>query len=134
MAKTPQAVRALLDKVWPLARARAQADRDAMQALVAAEGANFSLASWDWRFYAEKLRKARHDLDEAAIKPYLQLEMMIAAAFDTAHKLFGLSFAPLADVPVWHPDVRVWEVRGGTEASGLFLAIISRADQASRRL
>jgi peptidyl-dipeptidase Dcp len=112
MAKTPQAVRALLDKVWPLARARAQADRDAMQALIAAEGGNFKLAPWDWRFYAEKLRKVRHDLDEATIKPYLQLEKMIDAAFDTAHRLFGLSFAPLDDMPVWHPDVRVWGVRG----------------------
>jgi peptidyl-dipeptidase Dcp len=112
MAKTPQAVRALLDKVWPLARTRAQADRDAMQALVATEGGNFKLAPWDWRFYAEKLRKARHDLDEATIKPYLQLEKMIEAAFDTAQRLFGLSFIPLDNVPAWHPDVRVWEVRG----------------------
>ena len=121
MAKTPQAVRALLDKVWPLARARAYADRDAMQALVQAEGGNFSLAPWDWRFYAEKLRKARHDLDEATIKPYLQLDKIIEAAFDTAQRLFGLSFAPLNDAPVWHPDVRVWEVRGadGTHV-GLF--------------
>ena len=112
MAKTPQAVRALLDRVWPLARARAHADRDAMQALIQAEGGNFKLAPWDWRFYAEKLRKARHDLDEAAIKPYLQLEKMIEAAFDTARRLFGLSFAPLDDMPVWHQDVRVWKVRG----------------------
>ncbi|MDQ2953948.1 MAG: M3 family metallopeptidase, partial [Pseudomonadota bacterium] len=121
MAKTPQAVRALLDRVWPLARARAHADRDAMQALIQTEGGNFKLAPWDWRFYAEKLRKARHDLDEATIKPYLQLEKMIEAAFDTARRLFGLSFAPLDDAPVWHPDVRVWEVRGADGSHvGLF--------------
>jgi peptidyl-dipeptidase Dcp len=111
MAKTPEAVRGLLDRVWPAARARALADRDAMQDLVQAEGGNFRLAPWDWRFYAEKLRKARCDFDEAAIKPYLQLDNIIAAAFHTATKLFGLTFERRHDVPVWHPDVRVWEVR-----------------------
>jgi len=111
MAKTPQAVRALLDRVWAPARTRAMADRDAMQALVQAEGKNFSLASWDWRYYAEKLRKARCDIDETTIKPYFQLERMIEAAFYTANRLFGLKFERLTDVPVWHEDVRVWDVR-----------------------
>jgi peptidyl-dipeptidase Dcp len=112
MAKTPQAVRGLLETVWKPARARALADRDAMQELVREEGGNFALAPWDWRHYAEKLRKRHCDLDESEIKPYLQLDNIIAAAFDTARRLFGLSFRPLQDVPVWHPDVRVWEVRG----------------------
>jgi peptidyl-dipeptidase Dcp len=112
MAKTPQAVRGLLDRVWTAARARALADRDAMQELVQQEGRNFALAPWDWRTYAEKLRKARYDVDEAAIKPYLQLDRIIAAAFHTANRLFGLTFAPLTGIPVWHDDVRVWEVRG----------------------
>ncbi|HEY7665071.1 MAG TPA: M3 family metallopeptidase [Xanthobacteraceae bacterium] len=111
MAKTPEAVRALLDRVWLPARRHALADRDAMQALVQAEGGNFALAPWDWHYYAEKLRKARCDIDEAAIKPYFQLERIIAAAFYTAHRLFGLSFERREGVPVWHPDVRVWEVR-----------------------
>jgi peptidyl-dipeptidase Dcp len=111
MAKTPEAVRALLDKVWSLARQRALADRDALQALVAEEGGNFQLAAWDWRYYAEKLRKRRHNIDEETIKPYLQLEKVIAACFDTAGRLFGLSFTPLKGVPMWHPDVRVWEVK-----------------------
>ena len=84
MAKTPAAVRDLLDTVWAPARARALADRDAMQALVQEEGGNFALAPWDWRYYAEKLRKRRCDFDEAEIKPYLQLDAMIEAAFDTA--------------------------------------------------
>jgi peptidyl-dipeptidase Dcp len=110
MAKTPTAVRALLERVWAPARQRALVDRDDLQALIAEEGGNFQLAPWDWRYYAEKLRKRRCDLDEAAIKPYLALDQMIAAAFDTAQRLFGLSFAPV-DVPVWHPDVRAWEVR-----------------------
>jgi peptidyl-dipeptidase Dcp len=112
MAKTPEAVRALLERVWTPARARAMADRDALQELAQAEGGNFALAPWDWRFYAEKLRKARFDVDQAEIAPYLSLDNMIAAAFDTAGRLFGLAFHEQHDVPVWHPDVRVWEVRG----------------------
>jgi peptidyl-dipeptidase Dcp len=112
MAKTPETVRALLDRVWGPARSRALADRDAMQSLAQAEGGNFELAACDWRYYAEKLRKARCDIDEAAVKPYLQLHHMVEAAFYTAFKLFGLSFERRTDVPVWHPDVLVWEVRG----------------------
>jgi peptidyl-dipeptidase Dcp len=111
MAKTPQAVRGLLERVWKPARARALADRDALQGLVAEEGGNFALAPWDWRYYAEKLRQRRANFDDAAIKPYLALDNMIAAAFDCATRLFGLSFAERKDIPVWHPDVRVWEVK-----------------------
>ncbi|MBX6424340.1 MAG: M3 family metallopeptidase [Variibacter sp.] len=112
MAKTPEAARAMLDAVWAPARAHALRHRDELQALMTAEGVNAALAAWDWRYYAEKLRKARYDLDEAEIKPYLQLDRLIEAAFYTAGRLFGLSFTPLAGVPVYHPDVRVWEVRG----------------------
>ena len=90
MAKTPEAVRGLLERVWKPARARAMADRDDLQALIAEEGGNFALAPWDWRYYAEKLRQRRADFDDSAIKPYLALDNMIAAAFDTAHRLFGL--------------------------------------------
>src|SRR5919204_297378 len=82
-----------------------------LQALLQAEGKNFPLAPWDWRYYAEKLRKLRCDVDEAAIKPYLELGQIIEAAFYTANRLFGLTFEPRDDVPVWHGDVRVWEVR-----------------------
>ena len=121
MAKTPAAVRDLLDTVWAPARSRALADRDALQALIQEEGGNFELAPWDWRYYAEKLRRRQCDLDEAAIKPYLSLERMIEAAFYTAQRLFGLSFRPRSDVPCWHPDVRVWEVRGAdNNPVGLF--------------
>ena len=121
MAKTPAAVRNLLDTVWSQARGRALADRDALQELVREDGGNFTLAAWDWRYFAEKLRQRRCDFDEAAIKPYLNLDRLIEAAFYTAHRLFGLSFAPRPDVPVWHPDVRVWGVRdsAGKEV-GLF--------------
>jgi peptidyl-dipeptidase Dcp len=111
MAKTPQAVRALLERVWAPARRGAIADRDAMQAMVQAEGKNFALAPWDWRYYAEKLRKVRCDVDEATIKPYFQLDRMIEAAFYTANRLFGLTFERREGIPIWHDDVRVWEVR-----------------------
>jgi peptidyl-dipeptidase Dcp len=121
MAKTPQAVRHLLDTVWTWARARALNDRDDLQALIREEGGNFALAPWDWRYYAEKLRQRRCDVEEAAIKPYLNLEAMIEAAFYTAQRLFGLTFIPRAGVPVWHGDVRVWEVRGSDGGKvGLF--------------
>jgi peptidyl-dipeptidase Dcp len=121
MAKTPQAVRALLERVWAPARSRALSDRDAMQALVAKEGGNFTLAPWDWRYYAEKLRKQQCDLDEATIKPYFQLGQIIEAAFYTANRLFGLSFDRCRDIPGWHEDVQVWEVRGpGGAHHGLF--------------
>ncbi|MGH6702696.1 MAG: M3 family metallopeptidase, partial [Bradyrhizobium sp.] len=112
MAKTPEAARGLLERVWKPASARALADRNALQALVAEEGGNFALAPWDWRFYAEKLRQRRANFDDAAIKPYLSLDHMIEAAFDCATRLFGITFSERKDIPVWHPDVRVWEVRG----------------------
>jgi peptidyl-dipeptidase Dcp len=111
MAKTPDAVRGLLERVWKPARRRALADRDALQALIAEEGGNFALAPWDWRYYAEKLRQAKANFDDAAIKPYLVLDHMIEAAFDCATRLFGITFAERKDIPVWHPDVRVWEIK-----------------------
>jgi peptidyl-dipeptidase Dcp len=110
MAKTPSEVRTLLDAVWTPARKSALADRDAMQALVQEEGGNFKLEAWDWRYYAEKLRYRVCNFDEAAIKPYLSLDRIIEAAFYTAQRLFGLRFGPAPNVPVWHPDVRVWRV------------------------
>jgi peptidyl-dipeptidase Dcp len=120
MAKTPKAVRELLGEVWPRALKRALADRDGLQALVQAEGGNFKVAPWDWRYYAEKQRKRLHDVDEAATKPYLQLDRIIEAAFDTATRLFGLRFKELKDVAAWHPDVRVWDV---TDAAGKHVAL-----------
>ena len=133
MARTPAAARELLDAVWTPARARALADRDALQALIAEEGGNFKLEPWDWRYYADKLRQRRCDFDEAAIKPYLKLDRIVEAAFDTAHRLFGLSFVPRPDVPVWHPDVRVWEVRGadGNKVGLFFGDYFARATKRS---
>jgi peptidyl-dipeptidase Dcp len=121
MAKTPQAARGLLDNVWGRARLKAAAERDALQAMIAAEGGNFALAPHDWRYYAEKLRKAKYQLDEAEIKPYFQLDKMIEAAFETARRLFGLSFTPVA-VPLYHPDARAFEVKdAGGRPVGLFI-------------
>ena len=120
MAKTPRAVRDLLGEVWPRALKRALADRDALQALAQAEGGNFRIAPWDWRYYAEKLRKKLHDVDEASIKEYLQLDNIVAAAFDTATRLFGLRFKEVKDVAAWHPDVRTFEV---TDSSGNHVAL-----------
>jgi peptidyl-dipeptidase Dcp len=120
MAKTPERARALLEDVWAPARQRALGERDALQALVAEEGGNFRIAPWDWRYYAEKLRARLYDFDESALRPYFALERMIEAAFFTAEKLFGVSFRPRSDIPVYHPDVRVWEVVREGRTIGLF--------------
>ena len=109
MAGSPDAVRDLLMQVWEPARAKALADAQKLEAMLHADGHKGPLEPWDWRFYADKLRRAEHDLDETALKPYLSLEAMIAAAFDCAHRLFGLEFRAL-DVPLYHPDARAWEV------------------------
>lgn len=113
MAKTPGQVRSLLDQVWPAALKRAGEERDALERLARRDGVNGPLEPWDWRYYAEKERKARYDIDETEIRPYLTLDAMIAAAFDTATRLFGLTFTERHDLPRYHPDVRTWEVRGG---------------------
>ncbi|MGI9406662.1 MAG: M3 family metallopeptidase [Hyphomicrobiaceae bacterium] len=111
MAKTPAAVEDLLTTVWGPARRRALEERDALQAVASAEGHNFSIAPWDWRYYAEKVRKEKYDLDETTLKPYFQLDQMIAAAFQSATNLFGLTFKELDGIAMYHDDVRVWEVR-----------------------
>jgi peptidyl-dipeptidase Dcp len=120
MAKTPAAARGLLEQVWEHGRLRAEADRDALQALAAAEGQTAPLEAWDWRYYAEKLRLARYDFDENELKPYFELGKVVAAAFFTANHLFGLSFNKREDIAGYHPDVSVWEVLRGGKVIGLF--------------
>ncbi|MGO4706251.1 M3 family metallopeptidase [Microvirga sp. 2MCAF38] len=120
MAKTPDAVRNLLNAVWKPARARAMDERDDLQAQAQARGDNIVIEAWDWRYYAEQVRMAQHDLDEATIKPYFQLDRIIEAAFDTAHRLFGLSFKELKDFPRYHPDIRAWEV---TDKAGAHVGV-----------
>ena len=110
MAKTPASARELLERVWRGARIKADEERQALESMVQAECHNEPLAAWDWHHYTEKRRKAEFDIDGAALKPYFELNNMIAAAFDTAHRLFGLGFRERAGLPVYHPDVRVWEV------------------------
>ena len=109
MARVPEAVEGLLMRVWAPARARAEADAAVLTAMLRGDGINGALEPWDWRYYAGKRRLAEHDLDEAALKPYLSLEAMTAAAFDCAGRLFGLEFAPV-DVALYHPDARAWDV------------------------
>ena len=109
MAKTPDAVRDLLMQVWEPASAQANADAEVLQQMMRDDGVNAELAPWDWRYYAEKRRAAEHDLDEATLKPYFQLDRMIEASFSCANRLFGLEFKPL-DVPLYHADCRAWEV------------------------
>ena len=120
MAKTPQAVRDLLMQVWEPAKAQANADADVLTGMMHADGVNADLAPWDWRYYAEKRRAAEHDLDEAALKPYFQLDRMIEASFACASRLFGLEFAPL-DVPLYHPDCRAWEVTRNGKHVAVFI-------------
>lgn len=120
MAKTPAAARGLLEKVWEHGRLRAEADRDALQALAAAEGQTAPLEAWDWRYYAEKLRLARYDFDENELKPYFELGKVVDAAFFTANRLFGLAFNKREDIAGYHPDVSVWEVLRGGRVIGLF--------------
>jgi peptidyl-dipeptidase Dcp len=122
MAKTAAAVEDLLLQVWEPAKDKARDERAKLEAVARAEGLNEAIEPWDWRYYAEKVRQAEYDLDEAEVKPYFVLDDMVAAAFDAARRLFGLSFTERTDVPVYHPDVRVWEVRDTAgDHVGMFL-------------
>ncbi|MEM6940148.1 MAG: M3 family metallopeptidase [Pseudomonadota bacterium] len=120
MAKTPAAVRQLLMDVWAPAKRQADADAEILTKMMQADGVNGTLEPWDWRYYAEKRRAAEHDLDEAALKPYFQLDRMIEAAFACAERLFGLAFKPL-DVALYHPDCRAWEVTRKGEHIAVFI-------------
>lgn len=120
MAKTPAAVRQLLMDVWIPAKQRADADARILTDLMQADGVNGPLEPWDWRYYAEKRRKAEHDLDEVALKPYLQLDRMIEASFACANRLFSLDFAPV-DLPLYHSDCKAWEVTRRGEHVALFI-------------
>jgi peptidyl-dipeptidase Dcp len=111
MAKTPQAAQALLQSVWQPALEMTRHEGETLQAIAAEEGANFKIAPWDWRYYAEKHRKRGFDFDESELKPYLQLDNIINAAFFTANRLFGLSFSERKDLPLYHQDARCWTVR-----------------------
>lgn len=114
MAKTPDKAMELMNQVWPLAIARVKEEVTDMQELVDKEGGKFQIAPWDYRFYEEKVRKERYDLDQNAVKPYLQLEKLREGMFWVAGELFQFMFTPVTDVPVYHPDVKVWKVSDKT--------------------
>ena len=112
MAKTPAAVRELLDEVWAVAVPQAGRERERLEAFARLEGQNIRIEAWDWRHYSEKVRKSAFDLDEGEIKPYLQLDRIIEAAFDTATRLFGVTFKERNDLSRYHADVRTFEATG----------------------
>ena len=116
MAKTPERALALMEAVWKPAVARVREEVADMQAVADREGAGITIEPWDYRYYAEKVRTAKYDLDKSELMPYLQLEKLREGMFFTARELFGLEFRPLEPgrVPVYHPDVRVWEVVDAT--------------------
>ncbi len=120
MAKTPANVRDLLMRVWKPARAAALADAEVLQAMLHADGHKGQLEPWDWRYYSEKRRIAEHDLDEAELKPYFQLDRMIDAAFACANRLFGLDAKPV-DMTLHNPDARAWEITRNGEHIALFI-------------
>ena len=119
MAKDPNKAMDLMMKVWPAAAARVKEEVADMQAIANAD--NIIIEPWDYRFYAEKVRKAKYDLDQEAVKPYFQLDNMVAAMFDAAGKLYGMSFSEnTGTVPVFEPKVRTFEVKRDGKVVGLF--------------
>ncbi|QJB70442.1 M3 family metallopeptidase [Parasphingorhabdus halotolerans] len=120
MAKEPEAAMDLMMKVWPAAVARVKEEVADMQAIADQEGAAITIEPWDYRFYAEKVRKAKYDLDSAEIKPYFQLDKMMDALFDAAGKLYGLTFTETTgSIPVFDPEVRTFEVKRGDQVIGV---------------
>lgn len=121
MAGTAQAAKDLLDEVWAGAVAKADAEADRIRAMMRKEGADHELAAWDWWHFAEKARAASYDLDEDEVKAYLSLDNVLRAQFAVAERLFGIGFSARDDIPTYHPDVRVWEVKNAAgEHVGLF--------------
>jgi peptidyl-dipeptidase Dcp len=120
MAKTPEHVYQLLDQLWKPAIARSKAERDEMQKMIDAEGGNFKLASWDWWYYAEKVKKQKYEFDDAVLRPYFQLDNVIKGAFDTANRLWGITFTERTDLPKYNSEVRTFEVK---DKDGSHLAV-----------
>ncbi|MBR3855282.1 MAG: M3 family metallopeptidase [Bacteroidaceae bacterium] len=110
MAKTAEAAEGLLMSIWEPALQRAKEERAALQAIIDMEGGKFKLQGWDWFYYTEKLRKAKYSLNDADIKPYFKLENVLAGAFDCAQRLYGVRFVERNDIPVYHNEVRTYEV------------------------
>jgi len=113
MAKTPAGVYGLLNQLWTPARAVALKEAAAQQEIIRKEGGSFKLAPWDWNYYTEKVKKARYNLDEQALRPYFKLENVREGAFYAANKLYGITFTPRPDLPVYNPEVQAFEVKDG---------------------
>ena len=122
MAKTPAAVTQLLDQLWKPSLDMAKREAGELQVLIDQEGGNFKLEPWDWWYYAEKLKKAKYELDDEILRPYFKLENVRDGAFEVARKLWGLQFVERTDIPKYHPDVKVFEVK---EADGKPVGILT---------
>lgn len=131
MARTPEAARSLLMQLWEPAKIRAAEEAAELQAMIADDGESFALAPWDWRFYAERVRRNRYALDGVAIKEHLRLDAVRTAAFEVAGRLYGLSFAHREDIIAYHPDVWAWEVKGadGSTLGLLFTDYLARPEK-----
>ncbi|MCK5619616.1 MAG: M3 family metallopeptidase, partial [Candidatus Krumholzibacteria bacterium] len=131
MAKEPKNVYELLRRLWSPALERANAEAAEMQQMIDAEGGNFKLASWDWWYYAEKVKKAKYDLDEEMLRPYFKLENVRQGVFDVAGTLFGLRFEERSDIPKYHEDVTVFEVKeaDGSQVCILYVDYFPRASK-----
>lgn len=135
MAGTPSAVSELLERVWEPAKVSAEREREALEEFIQGESGDIErsfqvkIEPWDWRFYAEKVRNTKYDIDESELKPYFPLHRMVEAVFDCANKLFGLRFVRRQDITAYHPDVDVYEVR---EAEGGKLVAIFLHDNFAR--
>ena len=121
MAETPDNVYGLLDQVWKPALERAREERADLQAMMEADGIDDQLRGWDWRYYTEKVRKAKYDLDDDALRPYFEVNAVRDGVFGLATALWGLQFEERDDLPKWHPDQQVFAVK---EADGSHLAIL----------
>ena len=121
MAKTPENVYSLLNQLWNAALQKAKEEASALQELVLKEGNNFKLEAWDWWYYSEKLRKEKFDLNEEDLRPYFQLDKVREGAFSVASKLYGINFNEIKNIPVYHPDVKVFEV---TDADDSHIGIL----------
>jgi len=132
MAKTPAAVYDLLHQLWTPALARAKAERAELQKMVDDEGGDFELAAWDWWYYAEKLKKAKYDFDDEALRPYFELNRVREGAFMVANKLFGITFVPRPDLPKYHDDVQAFEVKDA-DGSHVGIYYVDYFPRASKR-
>ena len=121
MAKTPEAVYNRLYKLWKPALEVAKKEAAAMQKMIEADGNDFKLEGWDWWYYAEKIKKAEYDLDESMLRPYFKLENVIDGVLMVANKLWGIQIVEMKDMPIYHPDVKVFEVK---EADGSHIAVL----------